>query len=93
MNPYSLMLQNASMEMRQFQQTSPEASYFEKSWLERLAARLEHASSLGEAAAAEREILAIARSDIDSGPLNQTAMPSFYMALDAVQRTRKRRSV
>jgi len=93
MNPYSLMLQNASIEMRQFQQTSPEASHFETGWLERLAARLEHASNLSLAAAAEREILAIARSDIDSGPLSQTAMPSFYMALDAVQRIRKRRSV
>jgi hypothetical protein len=93
MNPYSLMLQNALVEMRQFQQTSPEDGHFEKSWLERLAARLEHASSLGDAPAAELEILAIARSEIDSGPSNQTAMPSFYMALDAVQRMRKRRSV
>ncbi|MCS0591827.1 hypothetical protein ACFQ09_12715 [Massilia norwichensis] len=93
MNPYSFMLQQASMEMRQFQQTSPEASYFEKSWLERLAARLEHASSLSEQASAEREVLAIARSDIDSGPMNPTAMPSFYQALDAVQRARKRRTV
>jgi hypothetical protein len=90
MNPYSLMLQTASMEMRQFQQTNAEASQFEKRWLERLAARLEHASNLGEAASAEREILAIARIDIDSGPLSRTAMPSFYLALDAVQRTRKR---
>jgi hypothetical protein len=92
MNPYSLMLQNASMELRQFQQTSPESSHFEKSWLERIAARLGHASSLSEPAAAEREILAIARSDIDSGPMNEKAMPSFYVALDAVQRARKRRS-
>ena len=93
MNPYSLMLQKASMEMRQFQQTSPAVSRFETSWLERLAARLEHASCLSDAASAEREILAIARSDLDSGPSNPTAMPSFYLALDAVQRTRKRRSV
>lgn len=93
MNPYSSMLQNASMEMRQFQQTSAEARHFEKSWLERLAARLENTSSLSEAAAAEREILAIAISAIDSGPSNQTAMPSFYIVLDAVQRMRKRRSV
>jgi hypothetical protein len=92
MNPYSVLLQKASMEMRQFQQTSPEASHFEKSWLERLAACLEHASRLSEVASAEQEILAIARSDIDSGPSNETAMPSFYLALDAVQRTRKRRS-
>jgi hypothetical protein len=92
MNLYSLMLQKASMEMRQFQQTSPEASHLEKSWLEQLAVRLERASGLSEAAA-EREILAIARSDIDSGPSNQTAMPSFYLALDAVQRAYKRRSV
>lgn len=56
MNPYSLMLQKVSIEMRQLQQTSPEASH----WLKRLAARLERASSLSEAASAEREILAIA---------------------------------
>jgi hypothetical protein len=86
MNPHSLLLQNALVEMRQFQQTSPEVGHFEKSLLERLAARREHASSLGDAPAAELEILAIARSDIDSGTSNQTAMPSFYMVLDAVQR-------
>lgn len=81
------------MEMGRFRQTSPEASQFEQSWLERLEARLEHAGNLGEAAAAEREILAIARSAIDSGPSNQTAMPSFYMTLDTVQRMGKTRSV
>ena len=93
MNPYSLMLQKALTEMRQFQQASPEASHFEKGWLERLAAPLEHADSLSEAVSAEQEILAIARCDIDSGPADKTAMPSFYLALDAVQRTRKRRSI
>jgi hypothetical protein len=46
-----------------------------------------------EAASAEQEIVALARSDIDSGPANKDAMPSFYLALDAVQRTRNRRSV
>lgn len=93
MNPYSAMLQKASMAVRQFQQISPEARYFEKCWLDRPAGRLEHASGLSDAASAELEILAIARSDIDSGPMNQTAMPSFYLALDAVQRTRRRRSL
>ncbi|MCC2957354.1 hypothetical protein LK542_17195 [Massilia sp. IC2-477] len=91
MNPYSVMLQKASMEMRQFQQTSSEASYVQKSWLEQLAARLEHASALSDAKSAELEILAIARSDTDSGPMNQTAMPSFYIALDAVRRMRRHR--
>jgi len=93
MNPYSAMPQKASMEMRQFQQTSPEARYFEKSWLEQLAARLEHASGLSDAASAELEILAIPRNDIDFGPMNQAVMSSFYLALDPVQRTRRRRSV
>lgn len=87
------MLQNAAAEMRQFQKNSPEAKVFEESWLERFALRLGQASCLGEASSAEREILAIGRSSIDSGPSNQTAMPSFYLALDAVQRTRKRRSM
>lgn len=92
MNPYSLMLQKASIEMRQFQQTSPEASHFAKGWFEQLVVRLEQASQIDEAALAEREILAIARSDIDSGPMSEDAMPSFYLALGAVQKNRKRRS-
>ncbi|VXB81318.1 hypothetical protein [Massilia sp. 9I] len=93
MNPYSLMLRKASMEILQFQQTSAEADHFKKGWFEQIASRLEHASCLSEPESAEREILSMARSDADSGPLNENAMPSFYVALDAVQRTRKRRSV
>jgi hypothetical protein len=93
MNPYSLMLQKASIEIRQFQQTSAEADHVEKGWFAQIAARLEQASCLDETESAEREILSIARSGADSGPLNENAMPSFYVALDAVQWTRKRRSV
>jgi hypothetical protein len=93
MNPYSSMLQKASLEMRQFQQTHPDASYFGKDWLERFAVRLEQASGLREADAAEREILAIARMAVDSGPSSQTAMPSFNLALNVLQRKAKGRSV
>ena len=93
MNPYSLMLQKALVEIRQFQRTSGEADRFENDWFEQIAARLEHASCLSETESAEREILSMARSDVDSGPLDENAMPSFYVALNAVQRTRKRRSV
>lgn len=90
MNPYSSMLKKAVDEIRQFQQNSLDAKHVGKGWLEGLANRLEHASSVSDIESAELEILTIARMDIDSGPCTGEAMPSFDAALDAVQRKLKR---
>jgi hypothetical protein len=90
MNPYSSMLKKAVDEIRQYQQNRPDAKHMGEGWLEGLAKRLEHASSVSGIESAELEILTIARMDVDSGPCTGEAMPSFNAALDAVQRKHKR---
>jgi hypothetical protein len=90
MNAYASLLARAASEVRQFSASAPEAKSFGVTWLEGIAKRLEAASSLQDAPSIEREISTIARLLTDSGP---TALsPAFLQALDAIQRSKKKKS-
>ncbi|GAA0829025.1 hypothetical protein GCM10009080_03070 [Cupriavidus pauculus] len=60
-------------------------------WLEMIAVRMEAASTLSTEIAQEREIATISRALIDSGPLDEGTSPSFWTAVDAMQRAARRR--
>jgi hypothetical protein len=92
MSDYATLLVLGTREVREFERTAPEAKMFQTSWLESLAVRMERASSLSDGHAVEREIEAIARSIVDSGPMESSFAPSFFKALDALQRARKKRN-
>jgi hypothetical protein len=84
------LLRKSADEIRTFSRVSPHAGAFGNDWLEMLACRLEVAAELGSDSAVEREVDAIAYSMIDSGPPSRDCSPSFSLALDALQRKRKK---
>jgi hypothetical protein len=90
MSPYQQLLIRGAEEVREFERSVLAAKSSERDWLESLARRIEAASSLQDAEALEREVKAIARSIIDSGPAVSTFAPSFDRALDTMQRARKK---
>jgi hypothetical protein len=82
------MLEKAAEEIHQFRQNES-AQEFEDAWLDGLMSRVKRASFVNEKEAVEREIDIISRMIADSGPLTEKLAPSFWAALDAVQRGRK----
>lgn len=89
MNPYSLMLEKAATEIHEYRQHRP-VKAFDDAWLEGLMIRMRRASAVSVKELAEREIDLISRMLTDSGPLPQEFAPTFGVALDALQRSRKR---
>ena len=84
----NLLAQGAD-ELRRFQDT-PSAAPYDIAWLDRLANRLTAASTLAPDKI-ELEIRAIAHSLLDGGPTETEAAPSFWKALDVLQRKTARR--
>jgi len=93
MLPYQQLLRQSAKEVREFERSAPAATSFDTGWLEALAHRMEAASSLQDAAVLEREIKAIARAILDSGPIDGTVAPSLDRVLDALQRAKKKKCV
>jgi hypothetical protein len=62
---------------------------FERAWLERLAASMEHAAGLPEPAR-EQAVAAITHSLIDGRPMDEHVCPSFWQVVSYFQRQRKR---
>ena len=84
----NLLAQGAD-EIRRFKATTSAAPYG-GAWLDRLADRLSAASTLGPDRV-ELEVRAIAHALLDSGPFENEATPSFWQAVDALQRKTGRR--
>jgi len=84
MTDISLLLAQSARGFRAFQST-PAASAFEQSWLDRLYQRLVSASA-SDSARAWHETQNIARSFVDSGPSRADASPTFGQVVDALQR-------
>jgi len=88
MNTYSSMLEKAAEEIHQFRKNKfTQAS--DDFWLQSLMSRMQRASSVIGRESVEREIDTISRMIADSGPFTERLAPTFYAALDAVQRSRK----
>ena len=85
----SELVAKGAEELRRFKDT-PGATPFDAAWLDRIADRLSAASSL-TSDKMEREIHTIAHFFIDSGPMDEQAAPSFWLAVDALQRRSRRR--
>jgi hypothetical protein len=90
MNRVAMLLRQSADEVREYQRTNSGAKAFENAWIKSIVRRLEFASSLTDDEKIEIEIDAIAYSISDSGPLEESFSPSFYKALDALQRQRKK---
>ena len=84
----NLLAQGAD-EIRRFKAT-PSAAPYGDAWLDRLADRLSVASTLGPDRI-ELEVRAITHALLDSGPSENEATPSFWQALDVLQRKTGRR--
>lgn len=80
----SELLAQGAAELRTFQSTAS-AAPFDAAWLSRISNRLTAASAL-DPAKLEREVQAIARAFVDSGPMDEQAAPSFWLVVDALQR-------
>lgn len=91
MTNYSQLLKNSAQEVRKFAATSPEAIHHDPTWIESLAVRIEAASLLTDTENQIRAIDAIAYSLRGSGPESGKLSPSFEKALDALQRSKKRK--
>ena len=89
-NHFTQFLRQSADEVREYQRNSPNAHTYGDNWLESLIRRLEHASTLNDGVALEREVDAIACSIIDSGPLTSEFVPSFEIVLGALQSRRKK---
>ncbi|PLP97468.1 hypothetical protein [Cupriavidus pauculus] len=87
MTIYGTLLAQGAQEIRRHTHDAGWSS----DWLEKIAVRMEGASALATEVAQEREIATISRTLIDSGPLDKSASPSFWAAVDAMQRAAKRR--
>lgn len=87
MTIYGRLLAQGAQEIRRYIQDAGRGS----DWLEKIAVRMEAASALVPKIAQEREIATISRTLIDSGPLDESTSPSFWAAVDAMQRAAKRR--
>lgn len=90
MSTYTTLLLQGASEVREYKST-PAAKSFAAVWLDRLADDMEKASALSDQSTIERAIDGIANRIIDSGPID--AFPSFGKALDALQRSRKKKHV
>lgn len=88
MSTYPTLLVQGAAEVREYTNT-PNAKSFGVAWLDRLAEDMEKASSLTDPKAIERAIESLAHRLADSGPMG--SFPSFSKALDALQRSRKKR--
>jgi hypothetical protein len=90
MNTYATFLLQGAAEVREYKNT-PSAKSFGDTWLDRLAGDMEKTSALSDQHAIERAIDSLAHRLVDSGPMG--AFPSFDKALDALQRSQKKRHV
>lgn len=88
MSAYALLLIQGASEVREYK-NSPNSKLFGDIWLDRLVEDMERASALSDQLSIAHAIEDIAHRLIDSGPLD--AFPSFNKALDALQRSRKRK--
>ena len=87
---YSKFLLQGAQEARAFIETNKD-SHFSEEWIERIALKMEGASKVSESNSVELEIATISRMICDSGPLDNSFSPSFYLALGALQASKKRR--
>jgi hypothetical protein len=92
MSQFSDLLRRAAAEVRHYCATSPDVKQSDMDWLLSLAHQMDVASALEGDAEVEREIDTLHYSIIDSGPLPLTVRfaPSFDLAVDTLQRRRKR---
>jgi hypothetical protein len=90
MSIYATLLLQGAAEVREYK-NMPSGKSLGVSWLDRLADDMEKASALSDQQAIERAIDSLAYRIIDSGPMG--AFPSFDKALDALQRSRKKKHV
>lgn len=90
MTDFSDLLRQGANEVRQYMLAIADEQAFLLRLLESLAARMERASTSHGQRDVEHEIDSIARSIIDSGPIDVDISPSFFRALDSLQRKRKR---
>ena len=79
----SLLMQGAQ-ELRR-----SECASIESAWLERLATRMEHASRLS-GIALEQAVATITHALVDSGPMEESACPSFWEVAGYFQHQRRR---
>lgn len=86
MTIYGRLLVQGAQEIRRHIQDAGQSS----DWLEKIADRMEAASALVPKVAQEREMATISRMLIDSVPLDESTSPSFWVAVDAMQRAAKR---
>ena len=91
MNKFSKLLTAGAREVLEYRRSSPDAARYGVDWLEGLAEAMAAASVIEDEAELETAIHGIAHAIVDSGPLTADFAPSFDKALDAVQRTEKRR--
>ena len=80
----SSLLQSGANEIRKCSDAG-----LERTWLERLAGRMEHAAS-APPHIRQSEVKAIAHALTDSGPLGESACPSFWQVVGYYQRQGKR---
>ncbi|MFK0378606.1 hypothetical protein [Pandoraea sp. NPDC090278] len=90
MTDFSDLLRQGANEVRQYMLAVANEQAFPLRLLESLAARMERASTSHNQRDVEHEIDSIARSIIDSGPIEVDISPSFSRALDSLQCKRKR---
>lgn len=90
MSTYPTLLLQAAAEVREYKNTRS-AKSFGVEWLDRLADDMEKAGALADQEAIERAIDSLAYRLADSGPME--VCPSFGKALDALQRSRKKKYV
>lgn len=87
MTAYAELLAKGAREIRHHN----ERAGLNSVWTEKIAVRMEAASALATDAAQKREIKAILRMLVDSGPFDESVSPSFSAAADAMQRAARRR--
>lgn len=86
MTGLSSLLRSGANEIRQCSDLG-----FERAWLDRLGIRMEHAAS-APPVVREREVTAIAHALTDTGPLGESACPSFWQVFGYYRRQGKRTS-
>ena len=90
MSTYAALLLQGAEEVREYKKTQS-AKSFGEAWFDRIADDMEKASTLSNLHEIEQAIDTLAHRLTDSGPMEVS--PSFGKALDALQRSRKKKHV